>query len=271
MQSDNLRQRFRFRLGLSLAVLPVLLLLLVLGVWQVQRHFWKQALIAEMAVSTDQQACPLPAALAGPTSTGELAISEAEQDDECDRYYLNGTIDPASIFLMGSDRVAGIPGRYAMAYLSLSDQEGGIQGLWLRLGFVPENKYRVFPDIVAAYNRHAGAASAFVLVLKSAGWTGPNWAKPVNDPTRGLWAYVDIAQMNAYFGVEAPFFADRYGHVVEGPDIDGLSYFEPVSRVPNNHWHYALTWFSLALILSAIWFLMSREAINPNVSDNTNE
>ena len=50
----------------------------------------------------------------------------------------------------------------------------------------------------------------------------------MNDPTRSLWAYVDIDQMNAYYGVETPGFPAVYMHLVDGPVFEGLSYFEPV-------------------------------------------
>ena len=262
MRSDDRQWRFRFRLGLSLAALPVLALLLALGTWQIQRHFWKQALIAEMSVSSEQPACPLTASV-----SGVLSADGAEQL-ACEQYRLTGMIDPDSIFLMGSDRIAGIPGRYAMAYVSLRNEAADLTGLWVRLGFVPENKYRTLPDAVAASYRNVDASHDFVGVLKQAGWTGPAWAQPVNDPTRSLWAYVDIDQMNAYYGVETPGLPAAYLHLVDGPVFEGLSYFEPFSRLPNNHWHYALTWFSLALILSAIWFFMSREAVAPTSRNN---
>ena len=255
MRSVNRQWRFRFRLGLSLTVLPVLTLLLALGTWQIQRHFWKQALIAEMSVSSDQPACPLTASVSGLSTVDDVDLPT------CEKYRLEGVIDPRSIFLMGSDRVAGIPGRYAMAYMSLRGEAADLIGLWVRLGFVPENRYRTFPDAVAGFYRNGNAPNEFVGVLKPAEWTGPRWAKPVNDPTRSLWAYVDIEQMNAHYGLVTPGFPAAYLHIVDGPLFEGLSYFEPVSRLPNNHWHYALTWFSLALILSAIWYLMSREAV----------
>ena len=148
MRSDDRQWRFRFRLGLSLAALPVLALLLALGTWQIQRHFWKQDLIAEMSVSSGQPACPLTA------SANSMLTAVGAEQLGCEQYRLTGVIDPNSIFLMGSDRIAGIPGRYAMAYVSLSNDTADLTGLWVRLGFVPENKYRTLPDAVAASYRN---------------------------------------------------------------------------------------------------------------------
>ena len=256
MQNTRSDRKFRFRLGLTLAVLPVFTLLLVLGTWQVRRHFWKQALLASLNTPAGVTTCGIADLMAL-----DVASEQTSENAGCDVYELTATINPETIFYMGSDRIAGISGRYAMALaeVSTTGQPSPI-GLWVRLGFVPQNKYAAFPDsVIRQINDREMQTEAFLGKLQSAGWQGATALKPQNDPERALWAYVDTTQLDQHFAVESNNSANTYIHIVTGPVIDGLTYFTPASRLSNNHWHYSLTWYSLAVILAAIWFLMSRE------------
>lgn len=58
--------RFRPQRGPTLVVIPCLLILLGLSFWQLQRHEWKAALIAEREAQMDAPALLLPARIAEP-------------------------------------------------------------------------------------------------------------------------------------------------------------------------------------------------------------
>jgi surfeit locus 1 family protein len=71
---------------------------------------------------------------------------------------------------------------------------------------------------------------------------------PPPDPKTGLWFARDVPAMAKALGTEPTLIVARV------PTGDGIT---PVpldtSSIPNNHWQYAVTWFSLA----AVWFVMT--------------
>ncbi|MBE0554514.1 MAG: SURF1 family protein, partial [Rhodobacteraceae bacterium] len=71
---------------------------------------------------------------------------------------------------------------------------------------------------------------------------------PPPDPRTGLWFARDVAAMAAKLGTEPVLIVAR------GPTGDGITPM-PVdsSAIPNDHWGYAITWFSLA----AVWAVMT--------------
>ena len=66
---------------------------------------------------------------------------------------------------------------------------------------------------------------------------------PPPDLTTGLWFARDVTAMAAALGTEATMIVAR------APTGDGITPAPvDVSTIPNNHWQYAVTWFSLAVV-----------------------
>jgi surfeit locus 1 family protein len=71
---------------------------------------------------------------------------------------------------------------------------------------------------------------------------------PKPDPKTGLWFARDVPAMAAKLGTEPTLI------VASSPSGDGIEAMPlDTSTIPNNHWGYAITWFSLA----AVWALMT--------------
>ena len=89
-------------------------------------------------------------------------------------------------------------------------------------------------------------------VLLKPGKTSP-WV-PDNEPARGVWYYPDPKAMAA-----AARLAGVRGAVLAAdtsPNPGGLPAGQaPGVRISNRHLEYALTWYGLALVLAAIYFI----------------
>lgn len=194
-------------------------ILLNLGFWQLRRLEVKEAKLAAIDAMLSAEPVALPD-----------AVTEAR-----DRYRgveAEGLLTGEAIFKL--DSLAGVgPGKRVIAVLELA---GGRRvlvdcGIW--------------PDGTPAKPQVPLAAQ----VVGNLDWPQEtDRFTPPPDPKTGLWFARDVAAMAADLRTEATLIVARK------PVRDGI---EPApvdtSSIPNDHWQYAMTWFSLA----AVWLVMT--------------
>ena len=212
-------------------------LLIGLGVWQLHRLAWKEALIA--AVETRAHAAPVDA----PPESEWLQLDPA--DYEYRHVRLAGVFDgrrQVRVFRALSEprgRYGG-PGYLVMTPLRLVD---GATVLIDR-GFVPEQQK-------AAAGDGLGGGETTVVGLMRASETR-NLFTPADDPASGQWFTRDVGAIARAEGLTrvAPFFIDADA----GPDPTALPEGgETILAFPNNHLSYALTWFGMAAALVGVF------------------
>lgn len=225
-------------LALTLSAGLVFAILIALGVWQLQRLEWKNALIAEREAALAALALPLPSDLSDPAAL-ELLKVRAE-----------GRLLNDKALRLGPRPRARVPGDHLIVPFRLAS--GRI--LLVDRGWVPQAQ-ALEPGLL---NEPEGPLE-LELILREDGWRGSAWFEPANDPARGDWFSVDTTAMAEDLGLE---------RVVPGiyaiqiaPEAVAGRYPIPVppsAGLRNDHLQYALTWFALAAILAVIYLLLRR-------------
>jgi len=209
-----------------------------LGIWQVQRLGWKQALIER--VETRIRAAPLPAP--GPARWADIA------GDEYTRVSLSGGFlnDRETLVQAVTERGGG----FWVVTPLVSD--AGFTVLVNR-GFVPPEKR---DPGTRAEALPAGVVSVTGLLRLSE--PGGGFLRD-NAPAQDRWYSRDVAVIAKARGLSepAPYFVDADATPNPGGfPVGGLT----VLRFANNHLVYALTWFALALMLAGgTFFVLRRE------------
>ncbi|MFD2739175.1 SURF1 family protein [Sulfitobacter aestuarii] len=196
-------------------------ILLALGIWQVQRLGWKQAIIADI----DSRIAAAPVAL--PTNP----------DPETDSYLpvaVSGQIEPGALHVLVSQKQLGAGYRVIAPFRT---DEGRL--ILADLGFlIDEQKDSAAP-------------------IGPADITGNlQWPREVDgftpepDTARNIWFARDVDAMAEALGTEPLLLVARETSLADSP-VTPL----PVdtAAIPNDHLQYAITWFSLA----ALWLAMS--------------
>jgi len=199
-----------------------------LGIWQVQRLAWKEALIARVERNVHATPVPAPARADWPEITPE---------DEYRRVKAQGRFDFAHEVLVAATTELGA------GYWVLTPLRTG-EGTWLFVnrGFVPPEQRGQVPQ---------GQAEGEVVGLLRFTEPGGRFLQ-ANVPAAGRWYsrdVVSIAAAQGLTGAVAPFFLDEVaspGTAARWPR-PGLT----VLRFPNDHLVYALTWFALAAMMAA--------------------
>ena len=217
---------FRPSLAVTLVVLPALAILIALGVWQVERLHWKEALIARIAERAADAPMPLEDAMALATK-----MPEAQRDEiEFRRVRISGEIAPTApvtFATLDADNVrrALVPVRAegALVFLDVRTPDG---------------------------QKPLGGAAAFdgAGVLRFG--KPANDYTPPNDPVGEQWFWPDLKAAAAARNLPdpAPFFlaVEQAG----GPPNPAAT---PV--LSNNHLGYAFTWFGLAIGLVGVYLV----------------
>ncbi len=192
-------------------------ILISLGVWQLQRLAWKEAVLAEIDARI----------LAAP-----VAIPAFETlDPERDRYLpvsASGTLGADYIRVLVSQKIQG-PG-----YRIIAPFEIGGRVILLDRGII-STRAEIPP-----------AEQARLDVLGNLHWPDDrNSSTPENDIEGNFWFARDIAQMADVLGTEPILMIAR-----EVSEVDSAITPFPVdsSSIPNDHLQYVITWFSLAFI-----------------------
>jgi surfeit locus 1 family protein len=224
--------RFRPLLAPTLWFVPGLVILVGLGVWQIERLHWKEALIA----SVEQGMAAPPVVLADALVNGPAAaewhhvrVTGRFLHDKEQYVFSQGPRDSIGVqvitpFVQGDGRIV------------LVDR-----------GFVPQD--RRDPK-----TRADGQVSGMVTVtgvLKLS--QSPGMFTPAPELAERLWFVKDVPAIAKAAGVAVPRYlieADSSPNPGGWP-LGG----QTVVDFPNNHLQYAFTWFGLALALTGVYLV----------------
>lgn len=216
--------RPRFDPWLTLCAVPAFALLAGLGVWQLERLEWKEALIAERAAGAALPALPIG-------EVSDWRRHEHRRVAATGRYLHDRA-------LRVHNRIhRGRAGLGLVTPLSLGDGTAVLVDRgWIPPGHEPE--------------RGVSGETSVVGALRTGGRANP-WI-PDNSPGDGEWFYVDVPQMAgaAGLGRVRPFYLQLL-------PAEGRSGFpapaDAAAALPNRHLGYAITWFALAAALAAVF------------------
>ncbi|KZY49525.1 SURF1 family protein [Sulfitobacter sp. KE29] len=196
-------------------------ILVALGVWQVQRLAWKEAIIADI----NNRIAAAPVAL------------PADPDPEADAYLpvtVSGEIGAQALHVLVSQKQKGA-GYRVIAPMAL---ESGRRVL-IDLGFT------------ATSNKDAIAPAGTATLTGNLQWPQEvDSFTPEADMDRNIWFARDVELMAETLDTEPLLIVMREG---TGPDPKITPLPVDTARIPNDHLQYAITWFSLA----AIWLAMT--------------
>jgi surfeit locus 1 family protein len=244
--------RGRSWFGLLIPAILAFAVLIALGIWQIERKAWKEALIASL---TERLAAP-PVALPAANAWPQLDRAGGEYRRIKFRAQFDNSRE-ALVFAAPSafrpDVADAGPGFWVMTPARLAD--GGI--VIVNRGFVPDG--RQDPK-----SRADGELSGPIDITGAMRWPNDrHWFTPGDDPAHNLWFTADPASIAAAKGIGlasdvAPFYVEQEAPVPPG----GLPQpGELVVNLPDNHLQYALTWFGLAAVLVGVfvsWAFTSR-------------
>jgi surfeit locus 1 family protein len=200
--------------------------LLGLGSWQLRRLEWKNAILAEIDARIVAPTVALPAA---PEPQADL--------------YLPVTVAGA----LGGEEARVLTSRAGEGpgYRVVSVLTTGERRVLVDLGFVPEAEAgspRVAEEVTVTGNLHwPDETDSFT---------------PDPDPERDIWFARDVPRMSDALGAEPVLVVAR---IVE-PSLGTTPLPVDSGSVRNDHWEYAVTWFSLAAVWAGMSALLVRRS-----------
>jgi surfeit locus 1 family protein len=241
---DARPQRSRGLIVPALFTLVGVGLLIGLGVWQLERKAWKEALIDSITRRMNAAPEPLPP----PQAWASLDAAH----DEFTRVTFHAVFENDREALVFAGASAFRPDTSGTGYWVFTPArlEGGAR-VAVNRGFVPEaNK-----DPSA---RAAGLVDGPLDIVGVLRWPEHGgWFTPAGEPGRNLWFARDqlaIATAKGWGNV-APFYVEQEAPVPPG----GLPQPGKITvNLPNNHLQYAITWFGLAVALAAVFIAFAR-------------
>jgi surfeit locus 1 family protein len=219
------------------------LLLVGLGVWQVERRTWKLDLIDRV----DRRIAAAPTSAPGPHAWAGMN----RDHDEYRHVRMTGHFTAVGPVLVKA--LTELGSGYWVLVPFQTDQGFNIL---VNRGFVPEAVAAGVKDDTQGYQARASVVGLLRITEPKGGFLRSN------DPTQDRWYSRDVAAIGAKLGVSdlAPYFIDADASANgSGKPVGGLT----VVSFPNNHLIYAVTWFSLAIML-AIW---SYRAVRPGATE----
>lgn len=229
---------FRPKLGMTIAAIPALMMLIYLGTWQVVRMQWKDDLIAEFTSRATAQAVAPPAAAAA-------------ADNQYQRMTLNGVwMHHAETQLIGRT-FEGTAGYHVITPFRLDD--GRV--MLLNRGWVAQD-YRLPESRPSTLTAGPAEVTAILRLPMRKGYFVPD-----NNPEQNDWFTLNIADIAAHHELGDSLITTYTGDVLR----DSGPYVLPIGAdvtidIPNDHWHYALTWYGLALGLIGVYLAFHHQA-----------
>ena len=211
----------------AISTAVMLAILIGLGVWQLERMAWKQGLLDQIAQAEAQPAIDLPVT---PPAFAKIRAVGNFRDDLWSLYGAQGRDTPQATIMGGQ-------------LLGVLDRPSG--AVLVDLGWVP----------TAATHPKPGPAivEGFIRPLEH-----PGLFAATDDVRTRRFYTLNPEAIGAALGVKlAPFTVVAIGP----PGMPDPSRVLP--RPPNDHFGYALTWFSFAAILAIIFALHARRTLPP--------
>lgn len=212
-----------------------------LGVWQVQRLHWKEALIARVEARTHAEPVPAPGPDVWPVDIERFDY----QPVRVSGHFLHDKEVHVFASLAEPKGPAGGIGYRVMTPL---ETDGGWY-LIVNRGFVPEPKKD-------PATRAEGQLPAEVTVTGILRPPEPRGSlTPKRDTARNIWFNRDPAEIGAFLGLPADKVAPYTIDAVFDPSLPGglPQGGETIVTFPNNHLQYAVTWFGLAIALLGVF------------------
>ena len=204
-------------------------LLIGLGVWQVQRLAWKNALIAQAE-----------AQLSAPPVDIETLRGLPPEDLNFRSARLTGAAMPSrEITMLHSQRPQGVGFRYLTPFRL---EDGAV--MLVDRGFVPKDP----EEPVAVPPPPEGVVT---IEGKLRRFFDRGALTPENDPARNIWFAHDLDEMADYIG--APLALEAVLVQTDPPEGRWPMRTKVNADMRNFHLPYAITWFSMA----ALWLLLS--------------
>ena len=235
---SSLLRRFQFRPFLSASALLAFITLVTLGVWQLHRLEWKQALVTKIEARVAAEPIPFEESMARYDAGEDMAYTPV---------YVNGAyLHAQEAHVFGTWEAK--PGYYIFTPF-----QGDAGTVYVNRGFAP----LAFKDEAQRPGgQHTSSHRVIGLFRTEERPRGvAAWVTPKNLPAQNQWHVRAPALFAAHAGLEAPSaYIDSNG--AENP-------FEwpkgGTTRVEfnNRHMEYALTWFGLAATLVGVWFFFS--------------
>jgi surfeit locus 1 family protein len=233
-------RRSAFRVIPALAVIVGVVALTSLGVWQVQRLQWKEAMLARIAALQGAPPEPLGVVLnrlgqGGRPEVGEVDFVRVQA--VCPTLQQTPTLRLYAV-------LGGVMGRRLITACPI--QAGPFRTLLVDRGFVPDET-----PITGGLPRGPTLEAPLIGVLRTPPQRG--WLTPVSDPAKNDWRARDVTAMAKALGAPAP--APVFLMLETPRPQSGVPMPAAVpTDIPNNHLGYALTWFGLALGLIGVYF-----------------
>lgn len=225
---------FKFKLIPTLFTIPAMIVLLFLGTWQVQRLYWKSDLVAKINMRSAAEAVTLP--------EDGFDLNELEYS----RVKISGRfLNDKEIYLFtGARQFKGQAGYNVIT--PFETDEGRL--LMVDRGWVPSDKKDSETRPESLIN---GDTSLIGMIQKG---ESPAYFTPENDPEKNMWFWIDLDTIYKGLNTEGLGYFIRAlndGNKAGGFPIAG----EATIKYRNDHLEYAITWYSLAIILLVIYFL----------------
>ena len=206
-------------------------ILLALGAWQLDRLAWKQDLLTQLAANMAAEPVDLARAEAVAASGGTSEFLKVK---------VQGTFNHDAEMRMIAVHDGG-PGWEIVTPLITADG----RAVLVNRGVVPDRE----KDVI---DRPAGPVEVTGYVRNYSGRQGI--FAPDNDPQSGVWYWWDVPAMLA--NARLPAGTRAVELVLQQVPAEEARSFPrpspPQARLRNNHLSYAITWFSLAVVLVVI-------------------
>ncbi len=227
--------RLQPELGFSLFALLGVLLLLGLGSWQIERQAWKHDLMALINGRLTAPAVDFPGATVEPQAWDYRRVSA------------RGVFDYSKeLHLAARDVRYSVYGYQILVPFRMED--GRV--MLVSRGWVPQEKK-------APESRAEGQVTGTMTITGVARLPRERgWMAPENAPDRNVWLWLDLAAMAKAAGVDN--FVPLFLEADDTPNPGGWPRGGQTRvQFTDNHFIYAITWFSLALALIVVWGVKS--------------